>query len=206
MKKVILAFFLVFASFIVHAQDQKWSIEANYPLILSNNTTPIDLNGVLDLGIKYRFVELGAFKLGASVNAAFLKNYDNFTYGSDQGNNVEFDYKAKQFLFQPKIFAEVAIPGLAKLKPQIGLGYAIVVDDSYLKDGGGVQVDESNTDGGLNLNLGISYDLSSRFFIQVQYDYLNINRKGENTRNNQTFAYNFNEKTGFLKAGVGFRF
>ncbi|WP_324024636.1 outer membrane beta-barrel protein [Maribacter sp. BPC-D8] len=206
MKRLLLTSFLVFTAIVLHAQDQKWSVEANYPLILSNNTTPIELNGVLDLGIKYRFVEFGAFKLGASLNASFLKNYDNFTYGSEQGNNVEFDYKAKQFLFQPKIFAEIAIPGLAKLKPQIGLGYAIVVDDSYLKDGGGVQVDESITDSGLNLNLGISYDLSSRFFIQVQYDFLNINRKGENTRNNQTYTYDFNEKIGLIKAGVGFRF
>ena len=73
MKKVILASFLVFASFIVHAQDQKWSIEANYPLNVSNNLRFGELNGVVDFGIKYRFVQLGAVNIGAGLNAAFLK-------------------------------------------------------------------------------------------------------------------------------------
>ncbi|MGB2761442.1 MAG: outer membrane beta-barrel protein [Maribacter stanieri] len=205
MKKVILASFLVFASFIVHAQDQKWSIEANYPLVANSNRQN-DFNGVLDLGIKYRFANLGPVILGAGFNAAYLKNFDSFTYGGPGFQDQEFDYKAKQFLFQPKIFAEVAIPGLAKLKPQIGVGYAKVIDDVYLKDGVDVQTDDSNTDGGLNLNFGISYDLSDKFFIQVQYDFLNVHRKGENTRDNQTFTYDFNEKIGLIKAGVGFRF
>ena len=190
MNKVILASFLVFASFIVHAQDQKWSIEANYPLVANSNLQN-DFNGVLDLGIKYRFANLGPVILGAGFNAAYLKNFDSFTYGGPGFQDQEFDYKAKQFLFQTKIFAEVAIPGLAKLKPQIGVD---------------VQTDDSNTDGGLNLNFGISYDLSDKFFIQVQYDFLNVHRKGENTRDNQTFTYDFNEKIGLIKTGVGFRF
>ena len=205
MNKVILASFLVFASFIVHAQDQKWSIEANYPLVANSNLQN-DFNGVLDLGIKYRFANLGPVILGAGFNAAYLKNFDSFTYGGPGFQDQEFDYKAKQFLFQTKIFAEVAIPGLAKLKPQIGVGYAKVIDNVYLKDGVDVQTDDSNTDGGLNLNFGISYDLSDKFFIQVQYDFLNVHRKGENTRDNQTFTYDFNEKIGLIKAGVGFRF
>ena len=205
MNKVILASFLVFASFIVHAQDQKWSIEANYPLVANSNLQN-DLNGVVDLGIKYRFANVGPVILGVGFNAAYLKNFDSFTYGGPGFQDQEFDYKAKQFLFQPKIFAEVAIPGLAKLKPQIGVGYAKVIDDVYLKDGVDVQTDDSNTDGGLNLNFGISYDLSDKFFIQVQYDFLNVHRKGENTRDNQTFTYDFNEKIGLIKAGVGFRF
>ena len=205
MNKVILASFLVFASFIVRAQDQKWSIEANYPLVANSNLQN-DFNGVLDLGIKYRFANLGPVILGAGFNAAYLKNFDSFTYGGPGFQDQEFDYKAKQFLFQTKIFAEVAIPGLAKLKPQIGVGYAKVIDDVYLKDGVDVQTDDSNTDGGLNLNFGISYDLSDKFFIQVQYDFLNVHRKGENTRDNQTFTYDFNEKIGLIKAGVGFRF
>ncbi|WP_282112457.1 outer membrane protein [Maribacter stanieri] len=205
MNKVILASFLVFASFIVHAQDQKWSIEANYPLVANSNLQN-DLNGVVDLGIKYRFANVGPVILGVGFNAAYLKNFDSFTYGGPGFQDQEFDYKAKQFLFQPKIFAEVAIPGLAKLKPQIGVGYAKVIDNVYLKDGVDVQTDDSNTDGGLNLNFGISYDLSDKFFIQVQYDFLNVHRKGENTRDNQTFTYDFNEKIGLIKAGVGFRF
>lgn len=205
MKKIIFASFLVFASFIVHAQDQKWSVEANYPLVANSNLQN-DFNGVVDLGIKYRFANLGPVILGAGFNAAYLKNFDNFTYGSASGQDLVSDYKAKQFLLQPKIFAELPIPGLSALRPQIGIGYSFSIVDIYYDDGDQFFVDNTNTEGGLNLNVGLSYDISKRFFVQVQYDYLTIKFKGESEINGQTSSYDFNEKTGFLKAGVGFRF
>tara|TARA_R110002167_G_scaffold341489_1_gene549884 strand:+ start:201 stop:818 length:618 start_codon:yes stop_codon:yes gene_type:complete len=205
MKKVILASFLVFASFIVHAQDQKWSIEANYPLVANSNLQN-DFNGVLDLGIKYRFANVGPVILGVGFNAAYLKNFDSFTYGGPGFQDHEFDYKAKQFILQPKVFAELPIPGLSAFRPQIGIGYSFSIVDIYYDNGDQFFVDNTNTEGGLNLNVGLSYDISKRFFVQAQYDYLNIKYKGESEINGQTSNYNFKEKTGFIKAGVGFRF
>ncbi|MGO4919830.1 outer membrane protein [Maribacter spongiicola] len=205
MKKIILASFLVFSSFLVHAQDQKWSIEANYPLVANSNLQN-DFNGVLDLGVKYRFANLGPVILGAGFNAAYLKNFNNFTYGSASGQDLEFDYKAKQFLLQPKLFAELPIPGLSALRPQIGIGYTFSIVDIYYDNGDQFIVDNTKTEGGLNLNVGLSYDISKRFFVQAQYDYLTIKFKGESEINGQTSNYDFKEKTGFIKAGVGFRF
>ncbi|WP_282178857.1 outer membrane beta-barrel protein [Maribacter stanieri] len=205
MNKVILASFLVFSSFIVHAQDQKWSVEANYPLVANSNLQN-DFNGVLDLGIKYRFANLGPVILGVGFNAAYLKNFNKFTYGSASGQDLESDYKAKQFLLQPKLFAELPIPGLSALRPQIGIGYSFSIVDIYYDNGDQFFSDNTNTEGGLNLNLGLSYDISQRFFVQVQYDYINLNLEGESEINGQTSTYDFKEKTGFLKPGVGFRF
>ncbi|MDO1513031.1 outer membrane beta-barrel protein [Maribacter confluentis] len=206
MKESLLVMFLVMFTYCVSAQNKEWSVEANYPVNVSENDGDIELNGIIDLGIKYRFMDLGAVQLGAGLNTALLRNEDNFIYGGPGFENREFNYQAKQILVQPKLFAELAIPGLARLKPQIALGYTVAVDDYYYNDGGNVEADYSNTNGGLNLNLGISYDLSSRFFIQVQYDYLNVHKKGEETRNDQTYSYDFKEKIGLLKAGLGFRF
>lgn len=198
---------LVFATYFLHAQDQKWSVEANYPLnVTSDNSNFGDLNGVIDLGLAYKFLELGPLQIGAGLNASFFKNYDNFTYGGINGINIESDYKAKTFLFQPKLFAEVAIPGIPKLKPKLGIGYSILLDDVYYKNDQTITFDGNDTNGGLNLNLGLSYDLSDRFFLQVQYDYINIARKGETTINGQSYPYDFKEDAGILKAGVGFRF
>lgn len=205
MKRLLLTSFLVFTSIILHAQDQKWSVEANYPLVANSNLQN-DFNGVLDLGIKYRFANLGPVILGLGFNAAFLKHFDNFTYGSASEQDLEFDYKAKQFLLQPKLFAELPIPGLSTLRPQIGIGYTFSIVDIYYDNGDQFIVDNTNTEGGLNLNVGLSYDISKRFFVQVQYDYLTIKFKGESEINGQTSNYDFNEKTGFIKAGVGFRF
>ena len=206
MKKVILASFLVFTSLIMHAQDQKWSVEANYPLNISDNLRFGELNGVVDFGIKYRFVQLGAVNIGAGLNAAFLKNHDEWTYGSQEDVDVVNDYKVKKLLIQTKVFAELAIPGLAKLKPQIALGYTIVKDDYYYKSGSNTEVDDNSTDGGLNLNLGLSYDISKRFFLQIQYDYININKKGDTVINGETFRYDYDDNGSLIKAGVGFRF
>ena len=189
----------------MHAQDQKWSIEANYPLVANSNLQN-DFNGVLDLGIKYRFANLGPVILGAGFNAAYLKNFDNFTYGSASGQDLVSDYKAKQFLLQPKLFAELPILGLSAFRPQIGIGYTFSTVDIYYDNGDQFIVDDTNTEGGLNLNVGLSYYISKRFFVQVQYDYLNVKYKGESEINGQTSNFDFNEKTGFLKAGVGFRF
>ena len=204
-KKLLFGILLV-TSVYTFAQDQKWSVEANYPFNLTTNKAISSLNGVIDLGIKYRFLDLGPVNLGVGINGSLLKNYDKFTYGNGNNNSVESDYRAKTFLLQPKIFAELAIPGIPKLKPQLALGYSVVIDDQYYKNDDTIIYDDIVSDGGLNLNLGLSYDISKRFFVQVQYDYINIFRKGESVFEGQTYTFDFKEDASILKAGVGFRF
>ncbi|WP_419213322.1 outer membrane protein [Maribacter sp. X9] len=208
MKRLLLISALTLSTYFLHSQDQKWSLEANYPLNLVDGSASgiNNLNGILDLGLKYRFIELGPVNLGMGLNTSFLKKNNNFTFGTPDSNDLGYDYKAKTYLLQPKLFMEMPIPGLTKLKPQLGIGYSVVFDDTYFKDGETVVFDNSETDGALNLNLGLSYDISSRIFIQIQYDYLNIARKGESVFNEQSYTYDFKENANILKAGVGFRF
>ncbi|UWX55078.1 outer membrane beta-barrel protein [Maribacter litopenaei] len=199
MKQFMITSAFVFISLITYAQDQKWSVEANYPLRSATD-------GVVDLGIKYRFLDSDPFNMGLGVNTSFFRNSNNFDYGGTAGNNLEFDYRSNTFLVQPKIFVELETPGLSKLRPFVALGYSINIQDEYQNQGGTITLDEIRKDGGFNFNLGLSYDLSRKFFVQVQYDFLILQKRGTSTFNGQSSTYNFNENLSLLKAGVGFRF
>lgn len=205
MKQFFITSAFVFISLITYAQDQKWSVEANYPLNLTSGSGVGEMDGVIDFGIKYRFVDLGPIRVGAGLNTSYLRNYDRFTFGTINGDQ-ESELKRNNILIQPKLFGETSIPGIARIRTQFGIGYSILIDDFYFRDGNDVRFDNSETDGGLNLNLGLSYDISKRLFVQLQYDYLRLNRKGNTALNGQSYPYSYNEDVGLVKAGIGFRF
>lgn len=170
------------------AQDKKWSVEANYPISVGDEIGN-DPDGIIDVGIKYRFLDFNIVKLGVGVNAGFSKK--NISYNT----STQFDFDETNLIIQPKVFAEFTIPAIKKLHPSIGLGYSIV---KYKQDGifSGTNDTYKDSNGGINLNLGLSYDISSKFFVQVQYDYIG----GEFTQ------VNMKQDVGLLKLGVGFRF
>lgn len=189
---------LFLATFSLFAQDKKWSIEANYPI------TDVDqLNGVLDVGVKYRFADLGIVELGAGLGAALFSDRENYIYDTD----IEFDYNWKRILLQPTVFAEFSIPGLAKLKPSAGLGYSYLYDDIDHKQAE-VGYNESDSWGAFNANLGLSYDLTNRFFVKVQYDFFNHRQRWLiNADVPDSYRYETKWSTmNVFKAGVGFRF
>ncbi|WP_299602534.1 hypothetical protein [uncultured Aquimarina sp.] len=57
-----------------------------------------------------------------------------------------------------------------------------------------------STEGGLNLNLGIAYDITKKIFAQVQYDFSSISAP------NDIPDTSFNTQIQLLKIGVGYRF
>lgn len=200
MKKLyFLTILLFFLSVTLFAQDYKWSVEANYPLSIGDELGN-DAPGIVDLGIKYRFLDFNIVKIGAGVNVGVLKgnikSYDGFN-----GEPDSFDFDETNWVIQPKVFAEFTIPGINKLHPNIGIGYTVI---SSKTKGlfSGQNIESSGSDGGINLNLGLSYDISKRFFLQAQYDYV---------RNKGSFDYEDinivnKQNLGFLKFGAGFRF
>ncbi|WP_396591100.1 outer membrane beta-barrel protein [Allomuricauda sp. R78024] len=193
MKSPFLSLFLC-ATCIVNAQNFNWSVEANYPISIGDELGN-DNPGIVDLGLKYRFLEIGFARLGAVINAGFFRD-DLRTFADGE----TFDFDETNWLIQPKVFMEFKIPALEKLRPSIGLGYTIITS-KFEGDfpGLGRGVSDTSTDGGININLGLSYDITKRFFIQAQYDYIqnNIDNPG---------LSDIEQDLGFLKFGAGFCF
>lgn len=197
MKQLLLTSFLAFTCIVLHAQDQKWSVEANYPFTLDDGTFSNN-DGAIDLGIKYRFFRTDLVRLGLDLNGGFV--YDK------AGNNNEDTFKSKTYLFQPKLFAEFSVPFAPKWHPMVGVGYSVVSNNFSGSISGTDFSDRSGADGGFNFDIGISYDISSRFFLQLKYDMILLQVKDEVVFDNERINIDFRENIDRLKIGVGFRF
>ena len=188
-KHLLLAFFLLFIGFTLSAQDKKWSIEINYPLII-NDEFGSSNQGTIGAGIKYRFANLGKFRLGASMDVTWFTTVNS----NDSEPTLEFEYR--DVFLQPRIFAELPVISNNRLRLLGGLGWTwsrTALGPATFDEMGFIQLD-LDWYNGLNLNLGLSYDVSSRVFIYTQYDLNLLSGK----RKNRT--------TGFVKLGGGFRF
>lgn len=187
MKLKLLFLFIIFSSVTIYAQDYKWSVEVNYPISVGDKLGNDD-TGIIDVGVKYRFLDLNLVKIGVGANVGLFR--DNIVIGFLPET---YNFDETDWLIQPKIFAEFKVPTLEKWSPSIGLGYTFV--ETRLKDNLDIgNVGGSYSTGDLNLSLGLSYDISKRFFAQAQYDYMKQKTKFE--KRNQ----------GFLKFGFGFKF
>lgn len=184
MKQKLLIAILFLASIQAFAQNKKWSIEANYALVPSGGFG--GKGNVIDLGLKYRFVDFNFGNLGFSFNSGFSRVKTKLS------NIIFID---KKYYFQPRIFSEFTIPTVEKLRPSIGVGYSIINSRlDYTADMLSNPIDvlaPDSTDSGFNFNVGLSYEITKTIFFQVQYDYIKL-KKQENSNN--------------IRLGVGFRF
>lgn len=189
MKQKLVLVVLLILSFQGFSQDSKFRLELNYPLTIDDNIIGRNYNGIVDAGLKYRLWDLGLVNLGAGVNAGFYKNTkEDRLPGPDTST----------FILSPKIFAEFNIPAIPKLSPYAGVGYSVLfykVKEYNMDDD--IVVDPLD---GINLNAGVSFDITKWFFVQVQYDFIRL-RLEEGTPD---FKYNTN--VNILKAGLGVRF
>ena len=196
MKKLsFLAILMFLCSVSLVAQDKKWSVEANFPISVGDELGN-DAPGIVDVGLKYRFLDFNIVKIGAGLNVGVfkdnIKSYTDFEL---------YDFDKTNWVIQPKVFAEFSIPGIKKLHPSIGLGYSVIsskTEGLYF----GQNQKSTGSEDGVNLNLGLSYDISKRFFLQVQYDY--VRTKDDYNYLGNTIVIKQNLE--YLKAGVGFRF
>tara|TARA_R110001583_G_C5434740_1_gene389218 strand:+ start:28 stop:615 length:588 start_codon:yes stop_codon:yes gene_type:complete len=194
MKQRLLLVLLLILAIKSFSQDSKFSIEASFPIPVGDNFLGKDYGGIIDIGIKYRFSELKIVNIGASINGGLLKNY------KVEGIPI-FDLNS--YTIQPRIFAEFNIEKLSKLHPQIGLGYSFLIFETTKYNGTGnpPKTDSDLTEDGINLNLGLSYDITDKFFVQVQYDFIKI-RFDKDRRYTPT---KYNTNLSILKFGLGFR-
>lgn len=93
-KKLLLCLLLILSvnSF---SQESNFSLELNYPIIVDQNFIGKEYNGLVDMGLKYRFLDFDYINLGASAYGALLKTSKNEMLN-------QRDYTA--FIIQPRVF------------------------------------------------------------------------------------------------------
>lgn len=194
MKQQLLLAFLFLLSIQTFGQDNKWSVEANYAVVPDDGFGQND--NLIDLGLKYRFVDFNFVNVGLSFNGGFSK---------ETFDNPEIDGNIKSYYFQPRIFSEFTIPGINRLQPSVGLGYSFVNADSSVISIG-EDIGSNTTNRGFNLNIGLSYYISKRFFIQAQYDFIGLKVRDEFEFQGEVVQPDFTDKLNNIKIGLGFRF
>ncbi len=190
-KKLLLALLLTL-TIKAFSQDSKFSIEANYPLPIDDNFIGKNYTGIIDIGVKYRFFDLNIINIGASFNGGVLLN------NSNQNNGLQ-DFKVTSYSIQPKVFVELDMESIPKFHPFVGLGYTLMIFDPSGTNNGFDVSGESDTQSGINANLGIAYDITEKLFAQIQYDFVKLGVE------NEVPDIKFNRNVNILKIGLGFR-
>ena len=187
MKKSLLLVFLIGLPFTSIAQDKKWSLEVHYPVSVGDEFGASN-QGLIGAGLKYRFTTIGKFNIGASLDATWFST----TTTNDSDPIQELDFR--DFFIQPRIFSELPVTPNNRLNLFGGLGWTWYrsVGETLFNDLGEIEGEDWNN--GLNLNLGFSYNLSSSWFVQAQYDL--IFSSGDSP----------SKTIGLIKIGGGFRF
>lgn len=177
----------------VKSQDYQWQIGLNYPIPIDQNFIGDNYTGFLDLGVKYYCVNYTNIAIGATFNLGVLSD------GSNQ--NFELDsYKAITYALQPKINVMGTIPTIERFHPYLGMGYSFFIFDiSGVNQGLGI-IESGDTLAGFSFNTGFLVDVSSRLFINLEYDFTKLDRENliPDTR--------YNKNINLLKLGAGFRF
>ncbi|WP_422082628.1 outer membrane protein [Ulvibacterium sp.] len=194
MTKKLLLGLLLLLSLQAISQDKNWGVEANYPILLGDDYLQ-DYNGLLDLGLNYRFISLGVFDIGVGINGGIFRNVN--------GRNSNIKIVGEAFYLQPRVFTELK---LMRFRPSLGVGYSIWNSGVEVEENGEIISDNSDSNGGLNLNLGISYDITKRFFVKAQYDFTRLNIRDTFEQGGEAFDVEINENVDIIKLGVGFRF
>jgi len=196
MIKKLLFGFLFFSTALIFAQDQKWNVEANYTIVPGDGLFGED--DFIDVGVKYRFVDFGLLNIGFGVNGGFSsENIENTGFDSRRDNT---------YIIQPRVFSELTIPGLEKLRPSLGLGYSFLNTVSSFTTVNGFDDSDNSWVQGFNINFGLSYDISKRIFVQAQYDFIDLTKDYDIPNNVQLLPAQINGDINNIRLGVGFRF
>ncbi|WP_299529822.1 outer membrane beta-barrel protein [Ulvibacterium sp.] len=196
MKSNILLIMGLLALSISYSQEKRWSVETNYTIVPGDGFFGED--DFIDIGVKFRFVRLGIVYLGFGINGGFSRtDVENTGFASRTDDT---------YLIQPRVFSELRIPGLKRLRPSLGLGasYVNVVTDYTTQNG--FDNSDSTEHIGFNLNLGISYDIGKRFFVQAQYDFIDLTPDEDVPDTIVILAPLENGNINNIRLGLGFRF
>ncbi|MDX1332413.1 MAG: hypothetical protein R3252_05225 [Robiginitalea sp.] len=171
----------------LYGQRYTWSVEAYYPISIGESFGASN-EGRVGLGAKYRFAQTGRMRLGASLDAAWFAT----VFVNDSDPVQELDYR--DFFLQPRIFGELPVTSNERLRFLFGLGWTFIHSrtETFLDQQGYVEGKVNNS--GPNVNAGLTWNLSPRWFLHSQLDFIYSN--GDTPETN----------IGLLKLGAGFRF
>ncbi len=168
------------------AQDSKFSTNFSYPITVGDNFVD-KYSGVIDAGLQYRFVKVGQINIGLSGNFTYLRQ----TFSED---DFDPEAKANAIFLEPRVFAEIE---LNRLRPQLSMGYTYV-SFTYKNGIQDLGISDENYNG-FNVNLGLTYEITNRFFAIAQYEFIKIN-------NDVGDPIKYNTDFGLVKFGLGLRF
>ncbi|OAB77374.1 hypothetical protein [Cochleicola gelatinilyticus] len=193
--KVILNFYLfLFISAFMHAQNSNLSLEVSYPLPVDDNFVGRNYNGIANLGVKYIFADARSFDFGASLDLGALTSSKERRV---QGFNVF------ALFIQPRVFVALDSEAIPKFHPALGIGYSILVfhvaRNEFTDPNFPEPIDTTQSNEGVNVNASLAYDITDRFYAQIQYDFLKVSYDG----NLPDLKYNRN--VNLFKIGVGYR-
>ncbi len=196
MKTKLLLPVLLFVLTFINAQEKNWNFESNYTIVPGDGLFGED--NFVDVGVKYRFAKIGIFHLGFGINGGFSRvNVENTGFESRTDDT---------YLIQPRLFTEFQIPGFSKLRPSLGLGYSFVNTITDVTFSNGSEDSNGVWNQGFNFNLGVSYDISKRFFVQAQYDFVDLTPEDDTPDTIQFIGPSFNGNINNIRLGIGFRF
>ncbi len=173
----------------VFAQDHPWSLNVS-------SLTTVDDNFMSN--------HSSHFDVGLKRNTFYLEDM-RIAFGGNIGSlSREFapDQYVYTFVLQPKIYAEVDLEVLNRIKPRIGVGYSFLVAvpvqniSMYSED----EVLETTVQGGIGTNIGLTVGISDRIFVHVDYDFIKLDKDKE------VKDISYNRNINFLKFGLGFTF
>ena len=192
-KKHLLILLFVFIIGKNFSQESNVSLDVNLPVLLGKNFYADNYTGVFDVGGSYDFTELKTTKIGTSLNVSFLRD-------ANVGRNSLFDLRL--YVIEPKVNATFVIPSNENLHFKTGLGYSLFIFD-LVQNENTTQFDfnENTTDNksGITLNLGIIYDFTNKFYVEMQYDFVKL------FADENVIANAYNTNLNILKIGVGIR-
>lgn len=185
-KKIILLLALL-CSIHTFSQISRFSIEANFPIVIGNNFFNENFDGIIDLGVKYRFVNTKIINIGTAINGGIFQN----------DTNLDIGINASSFTIQPRVFAELNLL-LTKFRPFVALGYSFFIFNVDVANELN-NFNDSDTQNGFNANFGFAYDILKKLFVQIQYNFITL------TTDNTIPNTSFNRNLGIIKLGVGLR-
>jgi len=189
---ILLTFYCVTA----FSQTQHFTFGINYPIPIGDNYITKNYNGIVDAEIKYFPYKLKNLKMGVSAEIGLLTS--NNDYMNVIGQRYPGLTSLTLLMIKPGLTAEKEF---GRFVPYAGVGYTFLnFTTNGITENEFFQTTDYNSADGLNLNLGLKYNLFKHYFVNANIDYIRLRIEGEMPN------ISYNRDIFLLKAGVGYRF